>query len=162
MKRLEAILPDPVLRQVLVLIAETAEELHVYDVKPPTVSAPLPKPKAKPPKKPTPKPAAAKEPPTNALVRPPAIVQLHEYLAAHGPAAPATLDALGTERGYAVGTFSVTAAKAVHRGLLERTEEGLYRVPATILPASAENQPQDTAGGPAAQDAPSVRYGINS
>ncbi len=47
MKKLEVILPDFLLRQVLVLIAEEANELHIYNIPEEPKALPAPEPKAK-------------------------------------------------------------------------------------------------------------------
>jgi len=123
LKKLEAILPDDLLRQVVVLISESAQEFHVYSV---TVEA-------TPAVAPAPKPQAHRSNPNKGkpLFRSekPALEHIIDYLREHNRATAMELGAYGKTIGYSKETLNAMANKAFHNGKLVRSNEGLYYLP---------------------------------
>ena len=120
MKKLELVVPEAVVRQVLVLVAELAEEVHLYNLASPPVTAveaPLPKP-SKPPRgnagKPAFKPAVGAKDEIVAFIR------------EHGPASALELRRHGESKGFASDTLVVQANKDHRKGDLVRLPDGQY------------------------------------
>lgn len=120
MKRLEATLPDALIRQVLMLIAESASEFHVYDVaqeqQKQLVQIHFDKKISKSP--PPPKPAS---PP------PPTVSQaIHAYIRDKGPSLMDNLRRDLVAAGYNKNSVQVQANKDLRDGKLTKTDQGFY------------------------------------